>query len=69
MAGDGLDEVIEHIVEVARPERIILFGSAAKGEIGPHSDDLALVRLRVPEAYLEDICFDAQTFTDSAQWR
>ncbi|MCS4157941.1 nucleotidyltransferase domain-containing protein [Salinibacter ruber] len=40
-----LDTIIERIVEVADPERIILFGSAAHGEMGPHSDlDLLVVR-------------------------
>ena len=38
VAREVLDEVIERIVEVARPERIIVFGSAARGEMGPHSD-------------------------------
>ena len=39
-----LPEVIRRIVEVAQPERIILFGSAARGEIGPHSDfDLLVI--------------------------
>ncbi len=39
-----LDEVIRRVVEVAQPERIILFGSAARGEMGPHSDvDLLVV--------------------------
>jgi predicted nucleotidyltransferase len=32
-------------VEVARPERIVLFGSAARQEMGPHSDvDLLVVK-------------------------
>ena len=40
-----LDDVIRRIVKVAQPERIILFGSAARGEMGPHSDvDLLVVR-------------------------
>ncbi|MDE2873511.1 MAG: nucleotidyltransferase domain-containing protein [Gemmatimonadota bacterium] len=40
-----LDDVIRRIVEVAQPERIILFGSAARGEMGPRSDiDLLVVR-------------------------
>lgn len=30
-----LREIVRRIVEVAKPERIILFGSAAKGEMGP----------------------------------
>ncbi|MBI3014723.1 MAG: nucleotidyltransferase domain-containing protein [Candidatus Tectomicrobia bacterium] len=33
-----LDEIVRRIVEVARPERIILFGSAARGRRGPDSD-------------------------------
>ena len=40
-----LSEVIRRIVEVAQPERIILFGSAARGEMGPNSDlDLLVVK-------------------------
>jgi len=33
-----LNEMIEVIVEVAAPERIILFGSQARGTARPHSD-------------------------------
>lgn len=40
-----LNTIIERIVEVADPERIILFGSAVRGETGPHSDlDLLVVK-------------------------
>ena len=40
-----LDDIIRRIVEVAQPEKIILFGSAARGEMGPHSDvDLLIVK-------------------------
>ncbi len=40
-----LQEIIRRIVQVAQPERIILFGSAARGEMGPHSDvDLLVVK-------------------------
>ncbi len=40
-----LDEVIRRVVEVAKPEKIILFGSAARGRMGRHSDvDLLVVR-------------------------
>ena len=43
-----LDTVIERIVEVADPERILLFGSGARGEMGPHSDfDLLVVKSNV----------------------
>lgn len=40
-----LEEIIRRIVRVASPERIILFGPAARGEIGPHSDlDLLVIK-------------------------
>jgi predicted nucleotidyltransferase len=40
-----LDEIIRRIVEVAQPDKIILFGSAARGEMGPNSDaDLLVVK-------------------------
>lgn len=40
-----LQEILRRVVEVAQPERIILFGSAARGEMGPHSDvDLLVVK-------------------------
>lgn len=44
-ATDLLAEVVRRVVEVARPERIILFGSAARGDAGPDSDlDLLVVK-------------------------
>ena len=40
-----LEEIIRRGVDMARPERIILFGSAARGEMGPNSDvDLLVVK-------------------------
>ena len=46
-----LDEIVRRIVEVARPERIILFGSTARGEAGPDSDlDLLVVKSGVAHA-------------------
>ena len=40
-----LADVIERVVEVTSPERIVLFGSAARGEMGPNSDiDLLVVK-------------------------
>jgi predicted nucleotidyltransferase len=33
-----VDELVQCIVEVAHPLRVILFGSAARGEMGPNSD-------------------------------
>jgi predicted nucleotidyltransferase len=42
---DVLDEIIRRVVETVHPERIILFGSAARGEMGPNSDvDLLVVK-------------------------
>lgn len=44
VAGSVLDEVIRRVVEVAKPEKIILFGSAARGQLSPHSDlDLLVI--------------------------
>ena len=40
-----LDDIIRRIVEVAQPEKIILFGSAARGDLGPNSDvDLLIIK-------------------------
>ena len=40
-----LDDIIRRIVEVAKPEKIILFGSAARGEMNRHSDvDLLIIK-------------------------
>lgn len=50
---EKLDEVIRRIVEVADPEKIILFGSAARGERGPNSDvDLLVVKSDVHRRHL-----------------
>jgi len=43
-----LAEIVRRVVQVAQPEKIILFGSAARGEMGPHSDvDLLVVKANV----------------------
>jgi predicted nucleotidyltransferase len=34
LSDDKLQEIIRRIVRVAHPEKIILFGSAARGEMG-----------------------------------
>jgi predicted nucleotidyltransferase len=40
-----LEEIIRRIVEVAQPEKIILFGSAVRGELRPNSDvDVMVVK-------------------------
>jgi len=43
-ADPRLDEVVRRLVAAFRPERIYLFGSAARGEAGPDSDyDLLVI--------------------------
>lgn len=37
-ARSDLAEIVKRIVETAEPEKVILFGSTARGEAGPHSD-------------------------------
>jgi predicted nucleotidyltransferase len=40
-----LDEISRRIVEAVRPDKIIVFGSAARSEMGPNSDlDLLVVK-------------------------
>ena len=42
---DTLDDIIRRIVEVAQPERIVLFGSAARGAMTRDSDvDLLVIK-------------------------
>ena len=44
----ALDALVRRIVEVAQPDRIVLFGSAARGEMGPDSDlDVLVVKAGV----------------------
>lgn len=39
-----LDDVVRRIVSAVQPVRIVLFGSAARGAMGPHSDlDLLVI--------------------------
>lgn len=45
LSPETLQEIIQRVVAVAQPEKIILFGSAARGEMGPHRDvDLLVVK-------------------------
>ena len=40
-----LADIVRRIVEAARPDKIIMFGSAARGEMGPNSDiDLLVIK-------------------------
>ena len=38
-----LDEIVRRIVEVAEPQQVIVFGSGARGTMGPNSDVDVLV--------------------------
>lgn len=43
-----LAEIVRRVVQVAEPEKIILFGSAARGETGPDSDiDLLVIKANI----------------------
>ncbi len=45
IAHETLHEIIRRIIEVAQPDKIILFGSAAREEMGPNSDiDLLVIK-------------------------
>jgi len=45
-----LREVVRRIIEVAQPEQVILFGSAARGQLGPDSDfDLLVIKSDVAD--------------------
>lgn len=40
-----LADIVRRVVEAAQPDKIILFGSAARGEMGPNSDiDLLVIK-------------------------
>ena len=48
VSAEILDEIVRRIVATADPDEIILFGSAARGEMGTHSDlDLLVVKTGV----------------------
>ncbi len=45
LSEETLQEIVRRIVEVAQPESIIVFGSAARGEMGRNSDvDLLVIK-------------------------
>ena len=48
-----IEELVRRIVEVAHPTRIILFGSAARGEMRPQSDLDVLVVVPANQASWE----------------
>ena len=42
-----IEEMVQRIIEIFHPEKVILFGSHARGEAGPQSDIDLLVVMRV----------------------
>ncbi len=38
MTWDDVEDVVRRIVQAAAPDKVILFGSAARGDMSPHSD-------------------------------
>ena len=45
LSEETIRDIVRRIVETVAPEKIILFGSAARGEMGPDSDvDLLVVK-------------------------
>jgi excisionase family DNA binding protein len=69
-------EIVRRLVEAYQPERVYLFGSAARGEVGPNSDyDVLLVvpddasapRLRARRAY--EVLWGIGVAVDVVIWR
>jgi predicted nucleotidyltransferase len=51
-----IDEIVRRVLTVAKPDRIILFGSAATGEMGKDSDiDLLIVEPRPFDAWKDSV--------------
>ena len=50
-----VDQIVRRIVAVAKPEQIVLFGSAARGDMGPHSDlDFLIIKSGAHRRELND---------------
>ena len=51
----ALAEIVRRIVETAEPEKVILFGSTARGDAGPHSDmDFLIIKSTSNKWELDD---------------
>lgn len=56
LSDDAIRAIVERILRVARPERVILFGSAATDEMTQDSDiDLLVVEKSVPDVRKEAV--------------
>ena len=71
-----LGEIVRRLVEAYQPERVYLFGSAARGEAGPNSDydilvvvadDASAERLRARRAY--EVLWGLGVAVDVLVWR
>lgn len=69
-------EIVRRLVDAYQPERIYLFGSAARGELGPNSDydvlvvvpdDASAERLRARRAY--EVLWGIGVAVDVLVWR
>lgn len=62
-----LSDIVRRVVEVAQPEKIILFGSAARGEMTRHSDvDLLVVKADVHRGELAGRIYENLYGVDAA---
>jgi predicted nucleotidyltransferase len=53
---DKIEEVVRRIAEAAKPLKVILFGSRARGAASAESDlDLLVIEREVPDRYVEMI--------------
>ncbi|MGI9168289.1 MAG: nucleotidyltransferase domain-containing protein [Pyrinomonadaceae bacterium] len=51
-----LDEIVRRVVEVAQPQKVVLFGSRARGNARPHSDyDLLVVNASAEPRYKRSV--------------
>jgi predicted nucleotidyltransferase len=52
----AIQQAVQRIVQVARPRRVILFGSYARGDVSPDSDlDLMVILPGNPDKYSESV--------------
>ena len=62
-----LKEIVRRVVDVANPRKVILFGSAARGAMGPNSDvDLLVVKEGVHRRELAGRIYESLWGVDAA---
>lgn len=62
-----LTEIVRRVVDVANPRKVILFGSAARGAMGPNSDvDLLVVKEGVHRRELAGRIYESLWGVDAA---